>query len=177
MVHFVTKVSLHFWKQHKNSVLLIHILTYFKKNKILTLYSELLTFLGPKMSVSQEMGNSKEIIYRYCNLVLEFSPQCRSVCSSMSNFQNHWTLLAMQAVLLQVSRLYCILFLWLIILVFILLVPVLWPEYCYWWYAGHAGYFSYRSDDYSASLPYLVSSNFTGNFSVMKWYIDEDFIW
>jgi hypothetical protein len=35
-------------------------LTYFKKEKWLTLYSELLSFLEPKMPFSQEMAKYKE---------------------------------------------------------------------------------------------------------------------
>jgi hypothetical protein len=59
-VHFVTKVSLHFWNQRKNADLLLPILAYFEKKKNLTLYSESLTFLAPEKPFSQETAQNKE---------------------------------------------------------------------------------------------------------------------
>jgi hypothetical protein len=59
-VHFVTKVSLHFWNQRKNTDILIPILAYFERKKCLTLYSESLTFLAPKKPFSQETAQNKE---------------------------------------------------------------------------------------------------------------------
>jgi hypothetical protein len=51
------------------------------------LYSELLTFLGPKRSFSQEMAKNKENVF--CNLILEFFPQFKSAWSLIRiHFQN-----------------------------------------------------------------------------------------
>jgi hypothetical protein len=60
-VHFVTKVSLHFLNQRKNTDLLEPILAFFEK-KNSDLYSEPLTFLAPKKPFSQETAQNNEKI-------------------------------------------------------------------------------------------------------------------
>jgi hypothetical protein len=66
------------------------------------LYSELLTFLGPKRSFSQEMAKNKENVF--CNLILEFFPQFKSAWSLIRiHFQN-WIRICIKSVRVRHTR-------------------------------------------------------------------------
>jgi hypothetical protein len=65
-VHFVTKVSLHFWNQRKNTVLLIPILAYFERKS--------LTFLAAEKPFLEETAQNKEkrILYFDLRILVAF---------------------------------------------------------------------------------------------------------